>query len=631
MIIGTAGHVDHGKTSLIARLTGTDADRLPEEKRRGMTIDLGYAYLALPDGRRLGFIDVPGHEHFLSNMLAGVGGIDHALLVIAADDGIMPQTVEHLAILHLLDIPAVSIVLTKCDLVAPERIEALAGDIAALLAPTRFAGSPVLAVSSKSGVGLDALASHLGQLAAPRSGAPARRFRLAIDRRFSVRGAGLVVTGTALAGQVRVGDTLWLTGVGKPVRVRGIHAQNQAAEQGEAHQRLALNLSGDLALDDVARGDWLLAHEPPEPSSRVTVQLQADLALTRPLTHWQAVHLHHAASHITGRLALLEPQRLDAGQCGLAELVFDGALHLADNDRLIVRDASAQMTLASARVLEITPPARAKRTPARLAYLAELARVAADDRAVLGAASRWQPVSLPAFAWARQLEDGQVDELLEANPLKRVGGNEGWLYTSVRWDGMQATLLATLAERHASHPDEIGVARSALRRIALPKEPAAAADLAIGELIDSGRVLSTRGWLHLPEHRVSFDAEEEALWSRAAVLLQRDEGGWVRDVARELDEDESVVRALLKKAARQGLAVAVVSDRYYAQDRMREIAATVRRLAGEHGFVEASGLRDALGLGRKLAIQILEFFDRSGFTRRLGNRHWLRDATLFEE
>ncbi|SMF48764.1 selenocysteine-specific translation elongation factor [Pseudogulbenkiania subflava] len=630
MIIGTAGHVDHGKTSLIARLTGTDADRLPEEKRRGMTIDLGYAYLALPDGRRLGFIDVPGHEHFLANMLAGVGGIDHALLVIAADDGIMPQTVEHLAILHLLDIPAASIALTKCDLVAPERVASVAGAVAALLAPTRFAGSSVWAVSSKSGAGLDALASHLQQLPAPPTEARARRFRLAIDRRFTVRGAGLVVTGTALAGQVRVGDTLWLTGVSKPVRVRGIHAQNQAAEQGEAHQRLALNLSGDLACDDVARGDWLLALEPPEPSSRVTVHLQADLALKRPLAHWQAVHLHHAASHITGRLALLDPPRLDAGQCGLAELVFDGALHLADNDRLIVRDASAQSTLASARVLEITPPARGKRAPARLAYLAELARFIADDRAVLDLASRWQPVSRPAFAWARQLGDGQLGGLLDAHPLKRVGGNEGWLYTPARWESLQTTLLATLAERHASHPDEIGVARSALRRISLPKEPTDAADQAIGELIGSGGILNARGWLHLPEHRVSFNAEEEELWTRAVVLLQRDEGGWVRDVAQELGEDESVVRALLKKAARQGLTVAVVSDRYFAQERMRQIAATVRRLAGEHGFVEASGLRDALGLGRKLAIQILEFFDRCGFTRRLGNRHWLRDATLFE-
>ena len=350
MIIATAGHVDHGKTTLLQAITGVNADRLPEEKARGMTIDLGYAYWPQPDGSVPGFIDVPGHEKFLSNMLAGVGGIDHALLVVACDDGVMAQTREHLAILQLTGNPALTVALTKADRVDAARIDAVRQEVLATLNDFGWEEAALFVTAATEARGIEELRAHLLQLPA-RAHPQHQRFRLALDRAFTVKGAGLVVTGTALSGEVQVGDTLWLTGVNKPMRVRGLHAQNQPTARAHAGQRIALNIAGDAEKDDLTRGDWLLSVMPPEPSERVIVALQSHAALTQ----WQPLHIHHAASHITGRVSLLDNN--------LAELVLDTPLWLADNDRLVLRDISARETLAGARVVALHPPRRGKRKP----------------------------------------------------------------------------------------------------------------------------------------------------------------------------------------------------------------------------------------------------------------------------
>ena len=284
MIIATAGHVDHGKTSLLHALTGTDADRLPEEKKRGMTIDLGYAYLPTPDGGMVGFIDVPGHERFLGNMLAGVGGVRHALLVVAADDGVMPQTREHLAILQLLRLDSLTVAISKSDLADAAQLERVLAQTRQTLAAPGLPPAILFPVSAVSGAGIDALRRHLLQLPSGDLGAE-RRFRLAIDRAFIIGGAGLVVTGTAWGGRVEVGDTLWLSGKEVPMRVRGLHVQNQPARQGQAGQRIALNLSGEAEKQDIQRGDWLLAAAPPAPAARVSVRLRLTAAPHALLRH----------------------------------------------------------------------------------------------------------------------------------------------------------------------------------------------------------------------------------------------------------------------------------------------------------------------------------------------------------
>lgn len=611
MIIATAGHVDHGKTTLLQAITGVNADRLPEEKKRGMTIDLGYAYWPQPDGRVLSFIDVPGHEKFLSNMLAGVGGIDHALLVVACDDGVMAQTREHLAILQLTGNPQLTVALTKADRVEEARIDEVRQEVLAALSEYGFKDVALFVTVATEGRGIDALRNHLQQIPS-REQASHHRFRLAIDRAFTVKGAGLVVTGTALSGEVNVGDTLWLTGVNKPMRVRGLHAQNQPVEQAHAGQRIALNIAGDAEKDQLNRGDWLLADAPPEPSERIIVSLQTHT----PLTQWQPLHIHHAASHITGRVSLLEND--------LAELVFDSPLWLANNDRLVLRDISARETLAGARVVMLDPPRRGKRKPEYLQWLAALAQTR-DDKSALDIHLERGAVDLAAFAWARQLSGEGLRLLTQEPGFIQAGNSLLNAPVAARW---QRKVLSTLATYHEQHQDEPGPGRERLRRMALPMEDDALVLLLIENMRESGVIASHHGWLHLPEHKAGFTAEQDAVWQKVAALFG-DEPWWVRDLARETNTDEQLMRQVLRHAAQQGMIVAIVKDRYYRNDRIVAFANLIRELDQARGSTCAADFRDRLNVGRKLAIQILEYFNRIGFTRRRGNDHVLRDAQLF--
>lgn len=613
MIIATAGHVDHGKTTLLQAITGVNADRLPEEKKRGMTIDLGYAYWPQPDCRVLGFIDVPGHEKFLSNMLAGVGGIDHALLVVACDDGVMAQTREHLAILQLTGNPQLTVALTKADRVDATRINEVREAVQATLREYGFTDAALFETVATEGRGIDALRHHLQQLSS-REHASHHRFRLAIDRAFTVKGAGLVVTGTALSGEVKVGDTVWLTGVNKPMRVRGLHAQNQPVEHAHAGQRIALNIAGDAEKAQLNRGDWLLSEAPPEPSERVIVSLQTHI----PLSQWQPLHIHHAASHITGRVSLLEND--------LAELVFDTPLWLADNDRLVLRDISARETLAGARVVTLNPPRRGKRKPEYLQWLSALAQ-ASNDKAALEVHLERGAVSLTDFAWARQLSNEGLLPLTQQPGFIQAGNNLLNAPVAACW---QRKVLHTLATYHEQHQDEPGPGRERLRRMALPMEDDALVLLLIENMRESGVIKSHHGWLHLPDHKAGFTAEQEAIWQKAAPLFG-DEPWWVRDLARETNTDEQVMRQVLRHAAQQGLIVAIVKDRYYRNDRIVAFASLIRELDQARGSTCAADFRDRLNVGRKLAIQILEYFNRIGFTRRRGNDHLLRDSLLFPE
>ncbi|HHA2330178.1 TPA: selenocysteine-specific translation elongation factor [Enterobacter ludwigii] len=613
MIIATAGHVDHGKTTLLQALTGVNADRLPEEKKRGMTIDLGYAYWPQPDGRVLGFIDVPGHEKFLSNMLAGVGGIDHALLVVACDDGVMAQTREHLAILQLTGNPQLTVALTKADRVDESRLNAVRETVQATLREYGFADAPLFVTVATEGRGIDELRHHLQQLTS-REHASHHRFRLAIDRAFTVKGAGLVVTGTALSGEVNVGDTLWLTGANAPMRVRSLHAQNQPVEHAHAGQRIALNIAGDAEKEKLNRGDWLLAGVPPEPSERAIVALQTHV----PLTQWQPLHIHHAASHITGRVSLLEND--------LAELVFDSPLWLADNDRLVLRDISARETLAGARVVTLNPPRRGKRKPEYLQWLGALAQ-AVDDKAALLVHLERGAVNLNDFAWARQLSAEGLRLLTQEPGFIQAGNNLLNAPVAACW---QRKVLTTLATYHEQHQDEPGPGRERLRRMALPMENDALVLLLIENMRESGLIKSHHGWLHLPDHKAGFNAGQEAIWQKVAPLFG-DEPWWVRDLARETNTDEQVMRQVLRHAAQQGLIVAIVKDRYYRNDRIVAFANLIRELDQARGTTCAADFRDRLNVGRKLAIQILEYFNRIGFTRRRGNDHLLRDSLLFPE
>ena len=627
MIIGTAGHIDHGKSALVRALTGTDPDRWEEEKARGITLDLGYAFATLADGTRLGFVDVPGHERLVHNMLAGATGIDFVLLVVAADDGPMPQTREHLEIIDLLGLRRGAVALTKCDLVEAARLEAVRGHITSQLAGTSLAAAPVLPVSSITGAGLEALRAHLAAEAALTGARDCGgRFRLAVDRCFVLKGTGVVVTGTAHSGTVAIEDRLMVSPGGLEVRVRGIHAQNAAAERGEAGQRCALNLSGPkLEKDLVNRGDWLVAPELHQPTRALDVQLRVATHAGRSLRHWTPVHVHVGAARITGRVAVLEGDGIAAGATGLAQLVLDAPTMALRGDRVILRDQSARQTLGGGRVLDNAPPTRGRRSAERLAVLRALGRD--DPGAALAELLERVPggVDLAAFGRLWNLDASTAERLRLQPTLVEVPGPAGSIaFSPQRWAALEARVLEALAAEHERSPERLGPDRERLRRLTDPSLHRPVFAALIEALVRSGVIAVHGALLHLPGHAVKLAAPDERLWQqdvRPMLRAQPFNPPRVRDVARALHLEEDRVRRLCRTLVAQGELFLVAHDHYFARESVAELAEILRSLHDCDGEARAATFRDRIGTGRKVAIQILEFFDRIGYSRRVGDFH----------
>lgn len=628
MIVGTAGHIDHGKTALLEALTGQAGDRRREERERGITIDLGYRYASLQAGaEQTGFIDVPGHERFIHNMLAGAHGIDLVLLVVAVDDGVMPQTREHLAIVELLGIPRALVVISKCDRVEPARVQEVQREVRTLLAPGPYAGAAQFVVSSVSGSGIEALRQAL--LSAQRDvqrRSSAGGFRLAIDRAFSVTGAGIVVTGTALAGHVQVGDTLLLGRAGKPVRVRGLHAQNQAAVEAWAGQRVALNISAErLGIEQIHRGDWLLAEWLYATTQRVDIELQLLGSETRQFEHFSSVHVHLGTQDVTARVALLQGEYLAPGGRMFAQLLLNAPLHAVHGDHLVLRDQRAQRTLGGGKVLDPFAPARQRRSPARLAQLHALAEAESLEQA-LPALLAQGATGLDPQQLERQFNRLRSSWRLPEDVSVVATRQGARLFATAHWQALKQEVLVQLARFHTLEPDQLGPDRDRLRRfVALPLERPVFISL-IEEMLAAGLLASSGPWLHLPEHQARLSDADMALWAQLQPYVQASgfDPPWVRDLARATHSEEAAVRLLLRKMARLGQVHQVVRDLFYPDATVRQMAAMLMQVATEDLSVQVVRFRDVLGIGRKRSIQILEYFDRVGLTRRLGDQRRIR-------
>jgi selenocysteine-specific elongation factor len=628
MIIATAGHVDHGKTSLVRALTGVDTDRLPEEKARGLTIDLGFAYVPLPDGRLIGFVDVPGHQRFIKNMLAGVGNVDHALVVVAADDGVMPQTVEHVEVLDLLGVAQATVAITKIDKVAAGRSEEVEAEIRALLANTRIEAGEFIRTSVRTHKGIAALRTRIitaaqAYLAPPAAG----RFRLAVDRAFILHGVGVVVTGSVHAGVARVGETVMVAPAGHTARLRGLRIHDREVPSAQAGDRCAINLSG-IGCDDLQRGVWIIGG-PNQATQRLDVELRL-FGRERPLRHWTPAHLHIGAEDLTCRVALLSAKAVQSGETAVAALHLDRTIAAWAGQRFILRDQSAQRTLGGGLVLDPLPPPRQNNT----VRLARLGALNAPDAATAFArmlAASVRGFDFETFARSWNLAAPECEALLAAHPVKIC--HDGDTRIAVRtdhWNALRDQIVEALGAHHGKRPELLGLNEVSVHAAVRPLAAKSLLRRAVVELCDGG-ILARKGTIvHLPGHQVQPTPAEAALWKRVEPALA---GNGVRPPrVRELVDQTGIaldpLESFLARAEQLGWVHHVASNRCFLPATLSELERIAEHLAAEcpDGAFTAADFNRVSGIGRNLTIQVLEYFDRIGFTQRHGDRRSLSYA-----
>ncbi|HEX4410685.1 MAG TPA: selenocysteine-specific translation elongation factor [Xanthobacteraceae bacterium] len=620
MIIGTAGHIDHGKTALIKALTGVDTDRLKEEKARGITIDLGFAYLPTETGTTLGFIDVPGHERLVHTMLAGASGIDFVLLVVAADDGLMPQTREHLAIIDILGITHGIVAVSKADAVPPDRIAAVSEQIRETLEGTTLEGAELVPVSALTGDGIDELRRKLVVAANKFSSRPADGyFRLAVDRSFTLAGVGTVVTGTVLSGSASIEDHVVVSPSGLRARIRSMHVQNKEARSTRAGDRCALNLVGDgITKDGLHRGDVVLNPALHTPTDRIDARLRLLPNGLKGLRQWFPVRLHHASTEVGAHVVLLEDKPLAPGDEADVQFVLERPIAAAAHDRFVIRDVSAQHTLGGGYFIDLRAPERRRRSPEREAQRAASA-LQDPVRAFAGL------LATPPFAWnisvflrdrARPVSDEQrVIDALELIVLDTAA--EKFVIAPEQWQRLVTDIVGHLTAFHAENPDLQGIGREKLRLLSQPRLAPLSFAAALQRTATASHVVLDGAFIRLPSHTVQMSPKDEETWTTIEPLLGGDDRfrpPRVRDIATATGHVERDIRKILKLAGRMGRADEIAHDHFFLRATVNEMVGIVAQLSSSAGSFTAAQFRDQVTNGRKVAIQILDFFDRHGVT-----------------
>ena len=628
MLVATAGHIDHGKTALIRALTGVETDRLPEEKSRGISIDLGFAYWRPDAGEVIGFVDVPGHQRFVRNMLAGISGVDFALLVVAADDGIMPQTIEHLRIIELLGIGRGAIAITKCDLASAARIAEVRDAIAELLAGGSLASAPVFELSPTTGPGLGDLARAL--IAARDKGIERdwldRGFRLSIDRAFTVIGTGTVVTGTVTAGEARPGAELILSPSGKAIRLRGIQSAGISAERAVAGLRCAFNLAG-VELGELHRGDWLVEPALHAPTSRIEVRLELLESLAAPLRHASPVRLHIGAASLPARVLIPRQRSLQPGERTVAVLTLDRPTSAINGERFILRDQSGQVLLGGGQVLDPLASQKRRSWDERAAAAAALAWSEPQQALAALADIAGYEVDTGWFARCFNLRRDEMMKLGAEGDFVSFGKANSSIIARPRFAALYDRVIAAVGHYHTRNRDAGGMTRRELR---LGLGETVSGDL-LGALLHklsaTEHLIADGALVRLPGHSIDFSPLETSLWRSALAALedQAPRPIAIADMARELRTSEAAIAAMLLRRSINGDLWQVSDAKYMLREHVAALVATAAELDGASaaGFTAAQ-FRDATGIGRNFIIQLLEFFDRIGVTRRQGEARCMR-------
>jgi len=636
MIIGTAGHIDHGKTSLVRALTGIDVDRLEEEKRRGITIDLGFAYDTLENGMRVGFVDVPGHEKLIHTMVAGAASMDFIMLVIAANDGIMPQTREHIEILSLLGQKRGLVVITCIDLVGVPVLDRVMQDIRNFLTGTFLADAPVFPVSSHTGEGIDRLRACLACKAAafkirPQTG----RFRFCVDRVFNLKGRGTIVTGSVLSGLLDVGSSVMAAPGNVHARVRSIHAQDIPVETARAGDRAALNLTGDMVSCDVLkRGAMVIDPFLNQPTTRLDVRLKILAGERKPLQQWFPVRFYHAAQNMAARLVFLESESMSPGTDAFVQVVTQKPVIAVTGDRFVLRDTSAMRTIGGGRIIDPQAPQRRRRTAERFHRLAAMEEE--DSASALRQLLLLPPfmVDWTVFCRARNLDEETARRILANSDVVRLGFEDDILVLGRQyWKIVRHNIMKTLEVFHTAEPDLPGIDLEKLRRDTAPEIQTCYFRALLDTDIRAGLLKIRGAWIAHQAHEVRLSEKDELIWKRVELILLGDKRfrpPRTRDFARSFSVSEAEMRRILKSVARMGHVYEVAQDYFFPRSVLYEIVGILRNIAAgkPKGEFVAADLRNRLDNGRKIAIFILEFFDRHGLTIRKGDIRRLDSCRL---
>ena len=630
VVIGTAGHIDHGKTALVRRLTGIDTDRLKEEKERGISIDLGFAHRTLPSGRRIAIVDVPGHERFVKNMLAGATGIDLVLLVVAADEGVMPQTREHLAIVNLLRVERGVVALTKSDLVDAETREVVRAEVKELLRPTALRGIPIVAVSSVTGAGIEDLIQAIeaaAGLAPGRSEEGAAR--LPIDRVFPVEGIGTVVTGTLWSGTVRPGDALELLPSGKAVRVRQVQVHDSTVEEAHAGQRTALAIHG-VPRESVARGDWLATPGRFKPSHILDVKLTLLGSAPKPLGSRSRLRCHLGASEILGRAVLFERDTLPPGESGWAQLRLEAPATASPGDRIVIRSYSPALTIAGATVVDSAPAKRARLNHgdrARLETLLsgstmEKLAALAEEAGSAGIAGEGAAVRLGSIAESiTEAASAAVAAAISVEAEARlVRLRDGRLLSPASWSQALSEVVGAVSRYAQANRLRDGIPKGELKSLLARTLPAPVFDEVLEVLIRSDRLLARGDRVTLPEAAPALSPKQ----AQAVGELERKLAGKGFQVPEVSELTKGIPPAerpndLIRYLVDSGRAVKITSELLYPRKLWEDLEGRLRSYFEKNSTLSMGAFKDMVQVSRKYAVPMLEHLDRTGVTRREGD------------
>ncbi len=623
-VIGTAGHVDHGKSTLVQALTGTHPDRLKEEREREMTIDLGFAWLTLPGGEAIGIVDVPGHIDFIENMLAGVGGIDAALFVIAADEGVMPQTREHLAILDLLKIGSGLIALTKIDLVDAEWLELITADVREALRGTVLANAPIVPVSARSGVGVPALLTaldHLLQQQPPRAdrGHP----RLSVDRVFSIAGFGTVVTGTLIDGTLNVGDEIAILPRNLRARIRGLQSHKTKIEHATPGSRVAVNLSG-IELAEVDRGNVITAPDWLTPTILIDAQFEHLASSPRPIGHNAEVKFFHGAAEVPAHIRLLNDETIAPGQTAWVQFALREPLAMLKGDRFIVRLPSPSITLGGGTIIDPQPGRRHRRFKADvIARLATLAQgtpsellLKALEKSGPGNSSEW-------FKRANLAPDVARSALAELIESRQVFALKDDLFIAAStWSALKAKIAQELSAYHRAHPLRSGMPREELKsRLNLDTK---LFNLVIERTAQENAIASTGSNLRAPDFAIVFKADQQRAID--GLLGKFKAAPWATPSLK--DAEAAVGAEVLSAVVDLGQLIKLSDDVLLLPETYRAALDRIRAHFGEHQTITVAQVRDFFATSRKYALALMEYLDAQGITKRVGDERVLGRTTF---